>query len=201
MPEGTGQIASIIGVQTIVIIGISLLLLAAAWKGFVHNYPSLSAPEWRATQRDSLVVFSLIFILMAVTTITGVYARAVVAAAYFWTVLVIIVVGLVLIVTVSVLRKLKKIRRPQKANKLCTFYHLALLLNATSIFCNVLSIVGTTSSIINVQTGAFHSVNFEWSRWLLLDGISCFVFGIFATGIAYFLDKTRQLKTKHLTDG
>jgi hypothetical protein len=189
------QLAPAVSVMSIAIIGVSVLMIAASWKGLERSYLSLSTPLWHASKRASLVAFSLIFILMGATTVTGVYASTMTVAVYFWVIIIITAIVMLLIIVASILRKSKKFRRPHPPDMVCSMYHFSLLLNVTGILCNIVLLVGITTSMINMKIGSIRIGNMELARWLVLDGVICFVFVICATGMAYFLGKSNQLKT------
>jgi hypothetical protein len=56
---------------------------------------------------------------------------------------------------------------------------------------------GIIDTALAIDINPNQAENFLWSRWLLLDGVVFFTFGVFATGYSYVNDKSREWKNKN----
>jgi hypothetical protein len=194
MSQNISDLASLIGVQAVAVVGIALILISTAWKGFERVYLHLSSQEKRTIFTGSVIPFVIIFLLLGAFTLSGVYAPSMVAAALILT-MILISAGLVIATPIIIiLRKRRMIKQPQKSDDVCMLYLFALLFLASCILCSVGALISVTSTMLNIHVGPYESENFEWGRWLMWNGTFLFGSGIIEMGFAYLMDKIRQWK-------
>ena len=194
--QNISDLASLIGVQAVAIIGVSLILISTAWKGFENTYFPLSSQQKKTVITNSVIPFVIIIVLLAGATISGVYAPTLVAAIVL---LIMILITIILIIStpiIIILRKVKKTPKSQEPDVVCTFYFFSVLLLASCILCTIGALMGVTSTMLDIHIGPYERENFEFGRWLVWDGTFFFATGIVQIGLAYITDKIRRRKTK-----
>ncbi len=194
MCQNINNLASLIGVQSVAVIGVSLVLLHTAWEGFERTYLPLSLQERKATLISSSIPFAVILFIFTVATLSGIYDPSLVQPVVVLVIMLILGIAIISYTIIIILRKLRKKKESVKPDDICQIYFFSLLCLALSILCTVGALLGNTSTMLNISIGQYEREYFELGRWLLWDGLFFFAVGIIELGFAYVSDKIKQWK-------
>lgn len=191
----TRELAALVTVVSIALVGTAAILLSPAWKGFEQRFLKLSSLERKTVLRNTLILLCPILILLGTETVVGVYWPNLVQVAVFLIMLLLAAIAVLSTPVVLILRRIRK-TKPQKPDELSLLYFIALSFLALCIMCNLLALIGVTPTMLMIEIGPYGPDNFNWGRWMVLDGVFFFVCGIWTLGFAYIDDRTRLWKTK-----
>ena len=69
----------------------------------------------------------------------------------------------------------------------------SILVISSSILCSSWVPGTAISPAMSITIGAYQEDNFEFARWLLMDGVVLFTFGVFWTGLSILVDQKHEL--------
>lgn len=166
--------AALVTVVSIALVGTAAILLSPAWKGFEQRFLKLSSLERKTVLRNTLILLCPILILLGTETVVGVYWPNLVQVAVFLIMLLLAAIAVLSTPVVLILRRIKK-TKPQKPDELSLLYFIALSFLALCIMCNLLALIGVTPTMLMIEIGPYGPDNFNWGRWMVLDGVFFFV--------------------------
>lgn len=196
MPQDvTRELAALIVIVSIALAGTTVVLLPPAWRGFEQRFLKLSSLERKTVIRNTLILLCPILILVGTETAVGVYWPNLVQVAIFLIMLLLAAIAVLSTPVVLILRRIRK-TTPQKSDELSLLYFMALSFLALCTMCSLFALIGVTPTMLMIEIGPYGPDNFNWGRWMVLDGVFFFVCGIWMLGFAYIDDRARLWKTK-----
>ncbi|MFC2045598.1 hypothetical protein ACFLUH_02860 [Chloroflexota bacterium] len=195
MPEDiTRELAALVAIVSIALIGATVVLLPLAWKRFEKKFLKLPSYKRKGIMKNSLIVIIPIFTLVGIQTIIGVYWPSNFQEIVVSLMLLFMVIY---IPVVLVLKRKGKIQKQSKLDNLPFIYFLILVFLASSIMFSVFALLGVTPTMLAIEIGPYNPENFNSGRWMLQDSIFLFVSGIWMLGFAYLDDRTREWKASN----
>jgi len=201
MPEdATRELAALVAVVAMTLVGTSLLLLRPTWRAFERRFLELRSIGRRMVFRNTALVVVPVLILVGVVTVVGVHWPDLVQAAIFFTMLLLAAIAVISTVVVLIVRRVRKAQRPQKPDELPLAYLTALIYLSLCIACSLFALIGVTPTMLMVETGPYGPGNFNAARWMAQGGVFFFVSGILMLGFAYVDDRARLWKARMTQD-
>lgn len=190
MPQDvTRELAALVAVVSIALVGTAVILLSLTWKGFEQRFVKLSPAERKGLIRNMLILLCPVLLLITCTTVTGVYWPNLVQAIALLIMLLLVAMGILLTPVVIILRRRKKAPLSHKPDELSLLYSFALSFLTASILCSLSALFGVTPTMLAIVIGPYGPENFNWGRWLLQDGVFFFVCGTYMLGFAYIRER------------
>jgi len=197
MPQDvTRELAALVAIVSIALIGTTVVLLPPAWRGFEQRFSKLPSIERKTVIRNTVIIFCPILILVGTWTVIGVYWPDLVQAAVFLVILLLAAIAIFYMIVSLILRRIGKAQKPHKPDELALLYFAALTFLALGIMCSLFALVGVTPTMLMIEIGPYGPKNFNWGRWMVQDGVFFLICGILALGFAYIVDRTRPWKAK-----
>ena len=196
----TRDIAVLVSVISIALLGVTFVLISLAWKGFESRFTSLPRSERRELVKRCFISITPILILVIVVTVVGVNSPDLVQLSAFLVMLGLGAIAILYLLVSGIQRFVYFISRRNKESssvkldESTTLYFISLLFLAISVFCTVWALIGIIPSALEINISPYQAQDFNWARWFLIDGILFFVAGIFGTGISYLSDRSRYWK-------
>jgi len=191
------EIAANVSVISIALLGVTLILIALAWKGFNALFVLLPRSERRELVKRNFLPFIPTLIVVGIVTAVGVNSPQMVQTSYLLAVLGVAVILALYLLFRGIQRLIYFIIRRKKKTKVVkvdsatSYYFVAMLTLAISIFCSVFSLFGVINTALDINISPNQLNDFLLAKWLLSDGVVFFTVGIFITALAYFYDKSR----------
>lgn len=174
----TQQLAALIAVVSVAIIGVAFMLITPTWKGYQNTSVCSTSPERRAKNRFLMFSFGPLLVFLAITDFFGVYAPALVQPVARILFFAFLVIWIISIVIYQIVRAVRKTRSFIKLESLPLLYETTLIWIALCIFACLVALFGVAYPMLNIEIGPFNQDNFNWARWFLVDGILFFTIGI-----------------------
>ncbi len=191
----TQQLAALVAVVSVAIVGVAILLVSPLWKGFENTSVGLTIAEKRLLNRILLLEFGPFLLLISITDFVGVYAPILVQPVARILFLLFLAIWIISIVVLRIVRWRKKANLSPKFETLPFLYRTALIWIALSISASAIALFGVAYPMLNIEIGPFNQDNFNWARWFLVDGITFFIMGLLSFSFIYLfqrIEKGRQ---------
>lgn len=193
-PYVTQQLAALVAVASIAIIGVAILLISPAWKGFENTSFGLTAPEKRVINRILRLFFGPLLLFIFITNFIGVYAPALFQPAARILYLLILVIWIISIITSQIFKWMRKSQPSPKVESLPFLYRTTLVWFALCILFCLIALLGVAPTMLNIEIGPFNQDNYNWARWFLFNGITYFVIGVFSFASTYLFQRIKVRK-------
>jgi hypothetical protein len=184
------QLAALVAVVSVAIIGVAIMLVPAAWRGFENTSFALSKPERRVINRILLAQFGSLLILFFITNVVGIYAPSYalpIGRTIFLLLGFIVIFYSIIVIVVNKARK----SRPTPIEPLPYLYRSTLLSVVFCVLFSSLALFGVAQTMLNIEIGPYNQDNFLWAKWSLLNGIAFFLIGIVNFGYTYIIQSAR----------
>ncbi len=188
------QLAALVAVVSITIIGIAILLISQTWKGFENTSFGLTIPEKRVINRIILFLFGPLLLFIFITNFIGVYAPTLFQPVARILYLLIFVIWIISIIVSQIVKWMRKSQPSPKVESLPFLYRITLVwLTLCILFC-LIALFGVAPTMLNIEIGPFNQDNYNWARWFLFDGIIYFVIGVFSFASIYLFQRIKVKK-------
>ncbi|MGA8848675.1 MAG: hypothetical protein WB564_02475 [Dehalococcoidia bacterium] len=188
--EVTRELAALVSVVSLVMVGIIVGIFPHCWNRFKHYRLTLSPSVWKATcwlvpLLCLPILLILAFAFFNVETLNHMPDIFILFLGGIFLLLALIYIG------VTIKRKIKK-QIVSKAEPHTLLYFTALSYMAVSVFSNIIALIGVSPKMLLISMGSLEPEDFEWAKWILLIGIFAFSVGITVFGITLAVDKAKQ---------
>lgn len=190
----TQQLAALVAVVSVAIIGVAMLLISPTWKRFEQTSFGLTIPEKRIINRIILLSFGPLLLFIFITNFIGVYAPGLFQPAARILYLLVLVIWIISILSSQVIKWIRKSKPSPKLASLPFMYRITLVWLILCIFFCLIALIGVTPAMLNIEIGPFNQDNYNWGRWFLFDGIIYFFIGIFCFAFASIEEKIKVRK-------
>jgi len=190
----TQQLAALVAVVSIAIIGVAILLISPTWKGFKNTSFGLTIPEERVINRIILLFFGPLLLFIFITNFIGVYAPSLYQPVARILYLLILVIWIISIIASQIIKWMRKSQPPLKIESLPFLYRTTLVWLALCILFCLIALLGVTPTMLNIEIGPFNQDNYNWARWFMFDGIAFFVIGILIFVSTYIFQRIKLQK-------
>lgn len=190
--EVSRELAALVAVVSLAMVGISVRLLPPCWHRFQHNIRTLSSPARKSA-------FWLLALLHLPIVWAAVFAGlSVKFPDYMPDIFIFVIVGTILLVLLIeiglvIKRRIKK-QITVKVEPRALAYSTALSYLAHSVWLNIVAIIGVSSTMLLIDIGPFRAENFEWGKWFLYIAIFTFCVGTIMFGLTLAFDKDMHNK-------
>jgi hypothetical protein len=191
--EISRELAALVAVVSLAMIGISVRLLPRCWDRFQQYFQALSPSAKKSAL--PLLAFSHLPIVWAVISVClTVTFHALLPDI---TILVVIVTALLVFlieIGAGIKRRIKKqtVVKIGKMEFYAPYYFTALSHMTLSVFFNIGALIGVSPAMLLIDIGPVGPENYEWGKWFLYIGIFAFCVGIIIFGLTLALDKVKQ---------
>lgn len=190
----TQQLAALVAIVSVSIIGVAILLISKIWKGFENTSVGLTIPERRLLNRILLLSFGPLLLFIFVTNFVGVYAPAFFQPVARSLLLLFLVIWIVSILAFRIIRRKREAHSSPKIEPLPLLYRTTLTWIALCIFACLIALFGVAYPMLNIEIGPFNQDNFNWARWYLVDGITFFFIGILSFAFIHIFQRIERKK-------
>ncbi len=188
----TQQLAALVALVSVSIIGVAILLISKIWNGFENTSVGLTIPERRLINRILLLGFGPLLLFLFITDFIGVYAPVLfqpVARSLF---LLFLVIWIISILVFRIIRWKKKAQPSPRIEPLPLLYRTTLIWIALCIFTCLIALFGVAYPMLNIEIGPFNQENFNWARWFLVDGILFFIMGVLTFAFMHIFQRVEK---------
>jgi hypothetical protein len=188
--EVSRELAALVSVVSLVMIGIIVGIFPHCWNRFKHYRLTLSPSVWKATcwlvpLLCLPILLMLAYAFFSVETLNHMPNIFILFLCVIFLLLALIYIG------ITIKRKIKR-QIVSEAEPHTLFYFIALSYMAVSVFSNIIALIGVSPTMLLISLGSFEAGDFVWANWILLIGIFAFTIGITVFGITLAVDKARH---------
>jgi len=180
----TQQLSSLVAVVAVAIIGVAILLIPNLYKNFKNTFSFLTSIEKLYIFKITYFFFTTIVLILLITDFVGIYIPTLVQTIG-WSLFVILTIILLVYLIISGLFRRHNRKSKPKLEILPYLYLNALVWTSSCIFACTIALFGVVYPMLDIEIGPFNQDNFNWARWLLLDGIIFFFMAILSFALIY----------------
>jgi len=185
----TQQLAALVAVVSVAIIGVAFMLVPSVWKGLTESSVIANSIEKRAMYQALFIIITPFLGLLAVIDLFGIYAPSLVQAAITISLLILMILMLVILLRVK-----NKSNLFDNILPLPFLYGNTLVWIALCILSSLFALLGVASTMLNIVIGPFALDNFNFAKWCLFDGIFFFFISIIDFAFIFMFQKFDMLE-------
>jgi len=191
--EITRELAALVAIVSLAMIGISVHLLPRSFNRFQHHFQALSPSAKKSAV--PLLVFSHLPILWAfISVFLAVTLHALLQDIAIFVVIVTALLVFLIEIGAAIKRKIKKqtVVKIGKMEIYAPFYFTASSYMTISVLFNIAALIGVSPAMLLIDIGPVGPENYEWGKWFLYIAIFAFCVGIITFGLTLALEKIRH---------
>ena len=188
--EPSRELAALVAVVSLAMIGISVHLLPKCWDRFQHYFRPLSLAARKSALR-LLALLHLPIVWAAIFAVLSVECPNYMPDIFWLVFAGTLLLALLVEAGLTIKRRIKK-QIVVKVEPFAMAYSTALFYLGHSIWLNISALIGVSSTMLLIDIGPGGYENFEWGKWFLFIAIFTFCVGIIEFGFTLALDKARQ---------
>ncbi|MDD5702198.1 MAG: hypothetical protein PHU23_09140 [Dehalococcoidales bacterium] len=176
-PSTIQQLAALVAVVSVAIIGVAIMLIPPLWKG-CKKTSGFPLQERRTIYKILALVYGLFVVILFITNFIGIHAPSFIQPVTRIFLIAIVVIFLFYVVVQRLISWIKKSREPYPVDYLAFSYRFTLASILLCVFFSTFALFGVSQTMLGIEIGPFNQDNYNWGRWWLADGITFFVIGI-----------------------
>jgi|GEM_PF-4470509 len=179
------QLAALIAVVAIAIIGVAILLIPSTWKSLETACSTLDKSEKYNIFKKLSLWFGLFILLIFITDFVGAYLPSLMRPFGMLFISLLVIATIIYSIVSLIINKRKKDLPSPPFKPLPFLYGANLALIAFCIIFTSAALYGVAYPMLNIEIGPFNQNNLNWAKWFLVNGISFFILGIFNYAYIY----------------
>lgn len=168
------QVAALVALVAIALLGIEFAVIKKAWQLFERRYLALPREERKHVALSALWVILPIIIMVGIFIYTRLHIPEEYNDEAFLFLLIIFSLLLLLSSFIAwIIRKIRK-RSAYKPDIAGLLSFISMVVLAISIFCNMFALSGVSATMLNVKAGPYGPQNYMFGKWLLISALAFF---------------------------
>jgi len=183
------QLAALVAVVSIAIIGVAILLIPPTWKSFETAYFSLGKSEKYNIAKKLFLWFGLFILFILITNFIGAYAPSLMRPFGMLFILLLLIICIIFSIVSSIAKRKKEDSPSPRLEPLPFMYPATLTLIGFCIIFSSAALYGVAYPMLNIEIGPFNQDNLNLAKWFLVDGITFLILGVFNYAYTHLLQR------------